>query len=533
MLKFLRKKGNLKKIMWGLAILIIPAFVLWGSGSAVRSRGQPKYAGKIFGKKVSFRQYSEALLACRNQGLLIYGEGFNKIAKYLDLEEQAWERLILLEQAKKEDLQVPDKEVIDFIERPPLFQKQGRFNRDRYNTLLDYLFRLSPRAFEEQIRESLIIDKLKNEVTSYVSVSDEEIKKEYKNENEKAKAYYVLIESQRFEEQVHPSYEELQDYYQKRKTEFKVPEQVKVQYIALYLDEKAYPEIEITEEEMENFYQGHREEFSAKDKKGKVSIRPLEEVKIQIKERLARDKAKAILEDRIWQISDEIGDTPELFSEVGERNEIEVKETGFFGPQKAIAEIGLSYEFLNAAFSLKIGEVSNVIETSKGYFIIKVKEKKEPHIPPLDAIKEKVQTGVVEQSSRQLAKKKGQETALQIKNMMQEKKLDFPKAAEKLSLAVKETEGFTRFSYISGIGQSRELSQAAFELEPGGVSDLIEVPNGYCILSLKDIVPIEEEKFKQEKEEFAKNLLARKKEAFYKFWLSNLKKEANLVSNIN
>ena len=51
LLKFLRKKKNMKRIVWGLAIIIIPAFVVWGAGSSGKKRGKgPYYAGKIFNK---------------------------------------------------------------------------------------------------------------------------------------------------------------------------------------------------------------------------------------------------------------------------------------------------------------------------------------------------------------------------------------------------------------------------------------------------------------------------------------------------
>ncbi len=531
MLRFLRKRGNIKKIMWALVILIIPAFVLWGGGSSIRSRGLPKYAGEIFGKKISFRRYEASLSACRNQALLIYGDNFNKVAKFLDLEESAWERLILLYQAKKERIKVSDKEVIGLIERLPLFQKEGRFDRGRYNILLDYAFRASPRDFEEQIREALKIDKLKAQLLKKVSLAGEEIEKAYKTENEKAKALYIFVDPQKFTEEIHPSYDEMQHYYQSHKTEFERPEQVNAQYIALYFDQ-AYFEVNVTEEEIRNYYREHSQQFSVKDAKGKESATPLEEAKAQIIERLTQDKRRVILEDKAWQISDDIAGNAALFKEVAKKNQLEVKETGFFGPRQVIPEIGLSYEFLNTAFSLKIGEISDVIETPKGYFIIKLKEKKEGYIPALEEIKEKVEQAFVKQKSWQLAKNRGEELLSQIRELMQEEKLNFPKAAEKLSLTVKETGEFSRTGYISGIGQSQEFSRAAFAQKRGGLGDLIAAPNGYCILSLKEIIPVEEEKFVQEKEEFAKKLLERKRENFYKIWLINLKKKANLVSNI-
>ena len=139
---------------------------------------------------------------------------------------------------------------------------------------------------------------------------------------------------------------------------------------------------------------------------------------------------------------------------------------------------------------------------------------------------------MINQKSWQLAKNKGEGLLSQIKKFVEEKKINFSKAAEKLSLAVKETERFTRSNYIVGIGQSPEFSQAAFALKPGEISGLIIVPNGYCILSLKNIIPVDQEEFAREKEEFSKKLLARKKEIFYQAWLAKLERDANLVNNI-
>lgn len=531
MLRFLRKKGNLKKIMWGLAILIIPAFVLWGSGSSIRSKDLPKYAGRIFGKKVSFRQYDAALRACRNQALLIYGEELSKIAKFLDLDKQTWERLILLYQAKKEKIRVLDEELIGFIERLPFFQKDGAFSQKRYNIILDYVFRTDPRDFEEQIREMLQVGKLKDKVIEKVKLTDEEIKEAYQRENEKAQVLYVFIDPQKFKQEIHAGYEELQDYYQNHKMEFLKPEQVNVQYIALYFDQ-APPEVEVSEEQIQNYYQQHPEEFARNDEKDKVSLKPLEEVNAQIRKKLIQDQVKELLEDKIWQISESIGEGPESFEQAARSSQLEVKETDFFGPQQVIPEVGLSFEFLNTAFALKVGEVSNVIETPKGYFIIRVKEKKESHVPPLDEIKEKVEEAVVRQKSWELAKEQGQKLLGQIKELIQKEKLSFLKATEKLALTVEETEKFTRSSYISGIGQSATFTQTAFALGTGEVSELITIPNGYCILSLESIIPVEDEKFAQEKEEFTKKLLAKRQELSFSIWLARLKQRANLVNNV-
>lgn len=533
MLKFLRKKKNMKKIIWGLAILIIPAFVLWGAGSSVRSRKGPKYAGMIFGKKISFRRYDESLQSCRTQALLIYGKEFNKVAKFLNLEREAWERLILLYRAKKERIKISDKEVIDFIRKIPFFHTENRFDQDKYNTLLEYVFRTAPRNFEEQIRGMITLDKLKGRATEKISLTPETIKEEYQKANEKAKALYVFFDPQEFTDQIHPSYEELTTYYRNNKTEFKKSNQVNAEYIALYSGQAPPEAPPVSEEEINGYYQEHIQEFSVKDKQGKEIVKPLEEVKGQIRERLIQEKNKQAREDKIWQIAEEIAGDPAAFSKVADNNKLEVKETGFFGAEEFIPEIGLSYDFLNAAFTLEAGEVSNPLETPKGYFIIKIKEKRPSFIPALDETKDAVEKAVIQEQSLKLAEAKGEESLAQIEAVMAEQALSFAKAAEKLSLEVKETEEFSRTGYVSAIGQSREFTHTAFGLSPGVVSKVIPVPNGYSILSLKELIPVDEEKFAREKEEFAKKVLGEKKNISFQLWLNNLLRKAELVNNLD
>jgi len=74
MLKILRKRKVAKKIFYFLAIVIVPAFVLWGSSSVIRNKDEKGYAGEIFGKKVSFNQYAHARQGWRVQLQLQYEE---------------------------------------------------------------------------------------------------------------------------------------------------------------------------------------------------------------------------------------------------------------------------------------------------------------------------------------------------------------------------------------------------------------------------------------------------------------------------
>lgn len=181
MLKLLRQKKVMKKILWALAIIIIPAFVLWGA-TGLRERGN--YAGMIFGKKISFDEYRASLNAVKNLAILRYGSEFSEKRDELNLEQEAWENLIMLKEAKQKKITATDKEVVTRIASFVFFQgKDGSFSPQAYDTILSNAFRTSPRQFEEEMRRSIMIEKLVQGVMSDVpQPTDEDIEKALENE---------------------------------------------------------------------------------------------------------------------------------------------------------------------------------------------------------------------------------------------------------------------------------------------------------------------------------------------------------------
>jgi len=181
MLKQLRQKKVMKRILWGLAFIIIPAFVLWGAGGLRESRN---YAGIVFGKKVSLEEYQESLNAVKNQALIIYGADFYTMRNAINLENQAWERIIMLNEAGRKKIKVSDGEVIARISSFGFFRdKEGSFDKEAYNMILKNTFRTDPRSFEEEVRQWLIIEKLVQSVIEEVHVPVEGRTEEETREN--------------------------------------------------------------------------------------------------------------------------------------------------------------------------------------------------------------------------------------------------------------------------------------------------------------------------------------------------------------
>lgn len=532
MLKFLRKRKILKRIMWAVAILVIPAFVWWGAGSAAREKRGPTYAGLIFGKKVSFEEYDDSLKACYTEALMIYGQRINQLDKSF-LNQQAWDRLILLREAKKRRIKVTDKEVINEIKQYPFFQIKGRFDDKTYELLLKNVFHLELRTFEEQTRSTLTIAKLINTSIGKVDITDDELKKLYTEQNEKVKISYILFEPRNFKNEVKIEDKELAAYYQEHKNDFKKDEQVKVSYIPITYSEME-AKVNVTEEMIKPYYDEHLKDYALPpeaEQPEKPKYRPLEEVKGQIKKRIQSSESITLAKDLAKKVSSELIDTPNL-EKVAKDHSLNVVESNFFSKEEPIPGIGWSLKFNEEAFALKVGEISEVITTAKGCYLLQVRDTKKPYTQSFEEVKSKINDFLLKDKSKRLAKNKAEFELLTIQKMMQQPNASLEEVYKNLSLSLNQTQPFSRQDYVPGIGVSEELTKTAFSLKAGELSPVIEAPAGYLIARLDEFIPVDDKKFNEEKETFKERALLEKRSNISNEWYSRLKEKAKLKDNM-
>src|SRR5208283_1827787 len=134
MLEILRRKGVNKTILWFIAIVIILSFGVFGT--AYRLDNSVNSAGSIYGRNVSMKDFQQAYLDTRDQAIILYGDQFFKNGNRLNLEQETWDRLILLKEAQKRNVQVSDQEVVAFIASIPFFQRGGQFDQMIYENIV-------------------------------------------------------------------------------------------------------------------------------------------------------------------------------------------------------------------------------------------------------------------------------------------------------------------------------------------------------------------------------------------------------------
>ena len=231
MLEVLRRKGVNKTILWFIAIIVILSFGVFGT--AYRMDNTVNSAGTIYGHNVSIKDFQKAYLDARDQAIRLYGDEFFKKGNRINLEQEAWDRLVLLKEAQKRDIQANDQEVVATIASFPFFQRNGQFDQILYEEIVQNpsLFDRSTHDFEEGLRKQLIIKKLIDVVAPEVALSDAQLKKEYQKRNEKITLEYVLFSASDFAKIAAANDDEIKTYYEAHKEQFRLPPSIVLNYV--------------------------------------------------------------------------------------------------------------------------------------------------------------------------------------------------------------------------------------------------------------------------------------------------------------
>lgn len=153
-----------------------------------------------------------------------------------------------------------------------------------------------------------------------------------------------------------------------------------------YLLKEVVGKINVTEEDMSIYYKAHQDEFRTPEMvRARHILIKVDKSASEDDKRKAREKAEDILKkvkagEDFAKLASEFSDDPGSKNKGG--------DLGFFPKGRMVPD------FEKVAFSMKPGEVSDIIETPFGFHIIKVEEKKESILEPYEKIKDKVKERV-------------------------------------------------------------------------------------------------------------------------------------------
>ncbi len=239
------------------------------------------------------------------------------------------------------------------------------------------------------------------------------------------------------------------------------------------------------------------------------------EIKVDEIKNLALKQANAAYEQII------LSGSLEKYAEGGGK----LQETAFF-TRKDIVEPLLSNPGLQqSAFGLRQGELSSLLEGTDSYAILYAEELKEPEVPELVKVKERVTKDFVRQRSQELAKEAAETimAAVQAGTSLEE-------AAAKLDSKVEMSSMISR--------ADRAASKLPSALLEAGLGLTAAVPYPEAVVTVGQTLYVAEfrdeqeasaDKFEEQKDEIGKSLVAENQNAVSASWLAFLRDRAEVA----
>jgi hypothetical protein len=203
-----------------------------------------------------------------------------------------------------------------------------------------------------------------------------------------------------------------------------------------------------------------------------------------------------------------------------------VNVTRPFTNGEVLPEVGQAPEFYKTALSMNPKEISPVIEGPNAYYVLRIKQRSEPTVPPFDAVKSNIEKSLKESKAHELLQQKGKSLLEQLN-----KEKDINKLAQQNGLKVEETGWFLRnANQLPKVGELSELRSGGIELsaeKPFPDKVYTQKDNGY-ILAFKDSQGADMERFDKEKEQLTKQALAESRQQVLQQFMETLKAKAQI-----
>jgi peptidyl-prolyl cis-trans isomerase D len=250
------------------------------------------------------------------------------------------------------------------------------------------------------------------------------------------------------------------------------------------------------------------------DKKAGAT-RPLEEVRAQIQQQLAMQTADQRTSEQATNLEKRIsnpGDLDTVAKELG----VMVQDSGLFQREDPVPGLGVAPQVAMEAFTLMDKQVSKAIASSRGPVFITVTEKKDPYVPKLDEVKDRVKEDVIRQRAAELSGQRASAIAASLKSAP-----NFAAAAKAQGFDAKDTELIARGAALpDNVGVSPEVDKVAFALPVNGVSDPIKTSDGTVIVRVVEKDPVTPDEFKKAKESFRAELLNERRGRFFAAYMT-------------
>ncbi|MCK5717165.1 MAG: SurA N-terminal domain-containing protein [Thiomargarita sp.] len=376
-------------LAWLIVIVICIPFAFWGINEYFNPSPK-KIIAEVNGVELSEFDFKQQVRQ-RKQQISSMFQNQSIDLSFMDKEirkntlKQMIEEEVLVQTAIDTNMRISTSFLASSIHTISAFQDENVFSQARYEQTLNYQGLTAP-AFEWKVRRSLLAEQIREGVLRSTLLTDHE--KYARLENQERFISILIIPATRFKEAVTITDAAIEKQYKEHSKQYMTPEKVSIVYVELSQDDVVSTE-KVDEEILQKRYKERKTSFTTPVQwKGRHILIEINE---DVAEEAATTKAQEILtkiqngdsfETLAQEFSDDIGS-----KKLG-------GDLGWFGPGQMVKP------FEAAVQILKVGEISELVQSQFGFHIIKLEAIKPEVIRPFEEVRAELekdmQTEVVE-----------------------------------------------------------------------------------------------------------------------------------------
>jgi len=436
MFDFIRDHKKIMQIL--LIILIFPSFVLFGIDGYKRFQNSGDVVATVNGVDITKEEWEQShkneVSRMRASMPNIDVAMFDSPAMKYGVLERMVQTRVLESSAKKLNLKVSDQRValaISGIEGLAGIKKpDGSLDIEKYKQLLASQG-MTPEIFENRMRGEVAMRQVVNGVTQSSVTFPAQIDVALDSFYQQREVQIAIFSASDFLAQAKPSDEDVSKFFALHKNEYQSAESADIEYVVLSLD-AIEKNITLNESDLKAYFEQNQATLAAKEERraSHILINAAASASDSDKQK-AREKAQSIL--------DAVKKNPASFAEAAKKNSqdsgsaVKGGDLGFFGRGAMVKP------FEDAAYALKKGEISGLVQSDFGFHIIQLTD-----IKSATSDFNQVRPVLEKELKNQQARKQFAEIAEQFSNLVYEQSDSFKPVVGKLKLDVQIAQNVTK-----------------------------------------------------------------------------------------
>ena len=437
MFYFIRK--HTKITMGLLFLLIVPSFVLFGLDGYTNSRDKSPVVARVDGQEILQTEWDRAhsgevdklraSMPSLDAKLLDSPE-----ARYATLERLVRDR-VLAAAAVKSKLGTSDQRLARELQNAPeiasLRRPDGTLDMERYRQLLSSQG-MTPEMFEANVRTDLSNRQVLMGVMGSGFASNAAADTALNAYFEKRQIQIARFSTADYAAKLNPTDADLDAFYKANANLFQAPEQANIEYVLFDL-ETVKKGIKVAEADLKTYFDQNAQRLSAKEERRASHI-------LITSPKSAPDADRQKAKAKATELAALVKKAPDTFADVARKNSQDPGSAPSGGDLDFFSRDAMVKPFSDAAFVMKKGDISDLVESEFGYHIIKLTDIKTPKQRTYEEMKPELEADVLKQQ----AQKKFTETVEGFTNAVYEQSDSLKPTADRLGLEIKTATGITR-----------------------------------------------------------------------------------------